>query len=290
VYIKQGRLTTVDTSLLEWRIHLRSLLSSAAAALCAAGVLAMTGPAAHAAVTGQATPTDIPACTGTVTIMYLTLNPPQVVPGQNVTAAAVAQNCTNQPQQVSAGFFARFVGPTPGIPAGCPAVDPLPPQRMTVTAGATFGWNTGYSVFAGCTATGLELTARIWDSAGALLATQTATVKITQPTRPASCSVGYRSASQWPGGFTAQITITNIGTAPVSGWTLQFAFPGDQRVTQSWNASAQQSGAAVTAGNLPYNGSVAAGASVTFGILGTWQTSNAAPTAFTLNNAACTSV
>lgn len=263
---------------------MRSLLASAAAAVCAAGVLAITGPAAHAA------PADIPACTGTISIMSLTFNPPQVAPGQSVTATATAQNCTNQPQQVSTGFFARFVGPTPGIPAGCPAIDPLPPQRMTVAAGATFGWNTGYSVFAGCTATGLELTARIWDTAGNALATQIATVKITQTTQPAPCSVSYRTASQWPGGFTAQIIITNTGTAPVNGWTLRFTFPGDQRITQSWNTNAQQSGVAVTAGNLSYNGSVAAGASVTFGFLGTWQTSNASPTAFTLNNAACSAM
>jgi len=264
----------------------RSFLGSLAAAACVAGVLAITGSAAHAATA------DIPACNGTVAIMSLTFDPPQVTPGQTVTAKATAKNCTSQPQQVSAVFVSRFVGPSPtsGIPAGCPAIDPLPPQQLTVAAGATFGWSTGYVVRVGCTATGLEVKARIWDSAGNDLAVQSATVKITQPAPTAPCSVSYRTMSEWPGGFTALFTVTNTGTAPIDGWTLRFAFPGDQRITQSWMASVQQNGAAVTAGNLPFNGSVAVGASVLFGILGTWQAGNPAPIAFTLNNTACTSV
>jgi hypothetical protein len=44
---------------------------------------------------------------------------------------------------------------------------------------------------------------------------------------------------------------------------------------------------AVTAGDAGYNATIAAGASVSFGVMGTWHVSDAAPTAFTLNGGAC---
>jgi hypothetical protein len=48
-----------------------------------------------------------------------------------------------------------------------------------------------------------------------------------------------------------------------------------------------QSGTAVTATNLGYNGALAPGASTSFGFNGTSTGSNPRPTSFTLNGAAC---
>jgi hypothetical protein len=105
-----------------------------------------------------------------------------------------------------------------------------------------------------------------------------------------TCRVSY-APQQWPGGFTANVTVTNTGSAPVSGWTLGFTFPGDQHVTNAWNASFNasftQSGSAVTATNLSYNSSIPAGGSTSFGFEGTWSSSNASPTGFSLNGTAC---
>ena len=56
------------------------------------------------------------------------------------------------------------------------------------------------------------------------------------------CSVTYTVQSQWPGGFTANVAITNLGDA-VSSWTLAFDFPNaGQKVTQGWGATWTQSG------------------------------------------------
>ncbi|MER6596299.1 cellulose-binding domain-containing protein, partial [Micromonospora purpureochromogenes] len=101
------------------------------------------------------------------------------------------------------------------------------------------------------------------------------------------CAVTYTTSS-WTGGFTADITIKNLGDA-VNGWTLGFSFPdAGQRVGQGWSATYQQSGRSVTAQSLSWNGSLASGASTTIGFNGTWAGSNAAPTSFTLNGTACT--
>ena len=107
------------------------------------------------------------------------------------------------------------------------------------------------------------------------------------PTGTASCAITYK-ANSWTGGFTADVTVKNTGTAQIGGWTLKWTYPGDQKVTSAWNANVTQSGAAVTATDMGYNGTLAAGASTGFGFQGTFGSSNATPTAFTLNGAACT--
>ncbi|MBV9445044.1 MAG: glycoside hydrolase family 11 protein [Streptosporangiaceae bacterium] len=101
-----------------------------------------------------------------------------------------------------------------------------------------------------------------------------------------ACKVVY-TPNDWPGGFTAQIVISNTGSTALSSWSLGFTFPGDEKVTSNFNGSFSQSGEAVTLTSASYNGSIPAGGSVTDGIQGTWTSSNAAPTSFTLNGATC---
>jgi aryl-phospho-beta-D-glucosidase BglC (GH1 family) len=102
------------------------------------------------------------------------------------------------------------------------------------------------------------------------------------------CSVNYVVQSQWPGGFSGNVTITNLGS-PVSSWALTFAFPAaGQSVTQGWSATWTQSGAQVTAASLSWNGSLATNASTTIGFNGAWSGSNPVPAAFALNGTACT--
>ncbi|MEU8342867.1 cellulase family glycosylhydrolase [Spirillospora sp. NPDC048832] len=104
----------------------------------------------------------------------------------------------------------------------------------------------------------------------------------------ASCAVAYQVQNSWEGGFTAQITITNTGSAALNGWTLGFAFPGDQKVGQGWSATWSQSGADVTAKSLDWNGALAAGASLTVGFQATGSSAGA-PTGFELNDQPCES-
>ncbi|SHL27942.1 cellulose binding domain-containing protein [Actinacidiphila paucisporea] len=70
--------------------------------------------------------------------------------------------------------------------------------------------------------------------------------------------------TQWGTGLVATVTVT-AGASPLTGWTDRWSWPGTQTVTSSWNATVSQSGAAVTAKNLSYNGSLAASAATTFG-------------------------
>jgi O-glycosyl hydrolase len=108
------------------------------------------------------------------------------------------------------------------------------------------------------------------------------------PPPSGACSVTYTTNSQWVGGFTAQVTITNTGSSAISGWNLAFTFPGDQQITSDFNGTASQSGETATLTNASYNGSIPVNGSVSVGFQGTWTNSDAVPTAFTVNGATCT--
>jgi endoglucanase len=118
-------------------------------------------------------------------------------------------------------------------------------------------------------------------------ATVSPTVSPTGPTNPGStCSVTYKVDSQWNAGFTATVTITNRGAA-VNGWTLGFAFSGNQRISSAWNATATQSGSAVSVRDGGWNATIPTAGTASFGFQATYSGTNAAPSAFTLNGSNC---
>src|SRR3954447_12268303 len=125
-------------------------------------------------------------------------------------------------------------------------------------------------------------------SAG-VLALVSATVLVALPAGAATagCSVNYAVSSQWQGGFGANVSITNLGD-PLTGWALTWSFGAGQTVTQAWNTSLTQSGSAVTAKNVSYNGSLATNGTTSFGFNGSWTGSNPTPTSFALNGVTCT--
>ncbi len=107
------------------------------------------------------------------------------------------------------------------------------------------------------------------------------------PTVSGPCEVTYTITNQWPGGFQAAVGIKNTSATTVNGWTLGWAFPNGQTITQIWDASHTQSGANVSVTNLSQNGTIAPNATVSFGFLGSWNATNNKPASFTLNGVTC---
>src|ERR1044071_5686399 len=70
----------------------------------------------------------------------------------------------------------------------------------------------------------------------------------------AGCRVDY-TAQQWPGGFGAKVTVTNLGDA-INGWTLTWSYAAGQQAGPAWNASLTQSGSTVNARNASYNAAI----------------------------------
>jgi hypothetical protein len=108
------------------------------------------------------------------------------------------------------------------------------------------------------------------------------------PEPAGACKVTYKVTGQWSGGFQAEVQLTNTGTGAWNGWSLGWSFADGQKLTQAWNAEAAQSGTAVTARNVGWNGTVAAGASVSFGFTANASGTNTRPTAFRLGDQSCT--
>jgi len=98
-----------------------------------------------------------------------------------------------------------------------------------------------------------------------------------------SCKVTYAIASSWTGGFTANVTLANTGTEPLGGWTVSWTYPGDETITNLWSAFFTQTGEAVAAHDpFDTNATVAPGSSASFGMQGTFSSSDAVPTSFTM--------
>ncbi len=83
------------------------------------------------------------------------------------------------------------------------------------------------------------------------------------------------------------VTVVNNSLGQVNGWALGFNFAGDTTITNSWDATVKQSGPSINAGNASYNAAIPQGGSAQWGFKATWSSSDANPTAFWVNGAAC---
>ncbi|PRY02480.1 cellulose binding domain-containing protein [Allonocardiopsis opalescens] len=104
-----------------------------------------------------------------------------------------------------------------------------------------------------------------------------------------TCLVSYRVDTGWGSGFVASVTVSNLGDAPINGWSLDWTWPNaGQSVQSAWSARVSSDGARVHAtddgnGHLAPNG----GSTATFGFVGANDGANPAPTVFTLNGTVC---
>jgi mannan endo-1,4-beta-mannosidase len=141
-------------------------------------------------------------------------------------------------------------------------------------------------------ATQYQVLVRARDGAGNISGPSATVTFTTLPdTGGGTCRVTYQ-ASNWGGsdGFTANVTIANLGTSAINGWTLAFTFQAGQRVTlPGWSATWMQAAgsATVTATNLSWNANIAPNTSVGTGFNGTFTGANPAPAAFTINGNTC---
>ena len=122
-------------------------------------------------------------------------------------------------------------------------------------------------------------------TATAVSPTNTPVPPTATPGSGASCTVTYEDNNDWGSGFVANVTIA-VDTA-VSGWTLEFDFPGNQTITNLWSGNYAQSSNSVTVTNADWNGNIPANGSTTLGFQAVYSGSNNAPTSFTLNGTSC---
>lgn len=105
------------------------------------------------------------------------------------------------------------------------------------------------------------------------------------PAAAAGPTASFVKTSDWGTGWEGRYTITNGGSAPITSWSLAFDLPAGTGVGTYWDALLTSSGQRFTFTNRSWNGTVAPGASVSFGFIGTGPGS---PVNCTLNQASCT--
>ncbi len=84
--------------------------------------------------------------------------------------------------------------------------------------------------------------------------------------------------NQWNTGFTANVTVANTGTSASTGWTVNWAWGGNQQITGIWNGVESRSGQNETVTNVGYDGGIPPGGNTTFGFQASYSGSNAPPT------------
>ncbi len=133
-------------------------------------------------------------------------------------------------------------------------------------------------------------TVTVTGTSGTLSATTTIALTVTAVTSGAKCTVDYTITPQNTTAFGATLVLVNNSSTAWTSWTLTWTFANGQTFQSLWNGIETQRGANVTVTNENYNGSVAAGGSVTgVGFNGNWNgTTNAVPTNFAINGTACT--
>jgi len=96
------------------------------------------------------------------------------------------------------------------------------------------------------------------------------------------CTATYAVTNSWPGGFQANVTVANGGSSALNGWTVHFTLASGQTITSLWSGVNSGTSGAVTVKNASYNGTVAPGASTSFGFTANGGSSPA-------TNVSCTS-
>ena len=94
----------------------------------------------------------------------------------------------------------------------------------------------------------------------------------------------FVKTSDWGSGWEGKYTVTNGGTSTLNGWAVAFDLPAGTSVGSFWDADMTRSGQRFTFRNKSWNGTLAPGASASFGLIGAGPGS---PSNCTLNGASC---
>lgn len=84
--------------------------------------------------------------------------------------------------------------------------------------------------------------------------------------------------NNWGNGYQLDVVVNNGRATTVNGWSVTLTFSENPQRTGGWNATISGSGNVVTASNVNWNGSIAPGQSVSFGLQGNHDGSFVAPT------------
>ncbi|WFF01201.1 cellulose binding domain-containing protein [Micromonospora sp. WMMD964] len=104
------------------------------------------------------------------------------------------------------------------------------------------------------------------------------------PAYAAGATASFVKTADWGSGWEGKYTITNGGTSTINGWSLAFDLPSGTTLGSYWDALLTSAGQRHTFTNRSWNGTIAPGASVSFGFL---ASGSGSPSGCRLNGASC---
>ncbi|MFG1896918.1 chitinase [Micromonospora zamorensis] len=104
------------------------------------------------------------------------------------------------------------------------------------------------------------------------------------PAFAAGPTASFVKTADWGSGWEGKYTITNGGSSTINGWSLAFDLPSGTTLGSYWDALLTSAGQRHTFTNQSWNGTIAPGASVSFGFL---ARGSGSPSGCQLNGAAC---
>ncbi|HTU75725.1 MAG TPA: cellulose binding domain-containing protein [Trebonia sp.] len=97
----------------------------------------------------------------------------------------------------------------------------------------------------------------------------------------------YQAGTSWGTGYDGQYTITNRGSAAVTGWTLGFTLPAGTSLSSLWDGSYTDNGGQVTVQSDSWDATISPGSSVTVGFVTGSAGTAGQPASCTINGASC---
>ncbi|WP_091653292.1 cellulase family glycosylhydrolase [Micromonospora pallida] len=98
-------------------------------------------------------------------------------------------------------------------------------------------------------------------------------------------TASFTKVNDWGSGWEGRYTITNSGAVTITSWRLELDLPAGTTIGSYWDALLTSGGQHHTFTNQSWNGTVAPGASVSFGFV---ANGSGSPTGCTLNGRPCT--
>lgn len=97
------------------------------------------------------------------------------------------------------------------------------------------------------------------------------------PPTTTPCTANYTITNTWPGGFQAEVTVTNPTTSAMNNWSVGWVIPDGETVSSSWNGTFSQSGSLATMTQATWNGQLAASGTTSFGFTANYTGTPAVP-------------
>jgi predicted carbohydrate-binding protein with CBM5 and CBM33 domain len=102
-------------------------------------------------------------------------------------------------------------------------------------------------------------------SAGTSSGTSAGTSGGSTPPPGTACTATFKTTNTWSGGYQAEVTVANSGTAPLLGWMVMWSEPAGNTIASLWNGTLSSMDGRQMAENADWNGPLAVGGSTTFG-------------------------